>query len=126
NAIQHTSYGGEIHLSAEYQSAERAAGEDEERAEGTEHEDGVLLIEIADTGSGIEKSFLPHIFDRFATRPKRNSSKTGSGLGLSISKEMIMKHGGTLSVSSTVGVGSRFTITLPVKLAKEDFCGETE
>ncbi len=70
-----------------------------------------LLLQIADTGSGIPKEILPRIFDPFFTTKEVNQ---GSGLGLSISYSIIQKHHGKLSVESQPGKGSVFTIELPL------------
>jgi signal transduction histidine kinase len=67
-------------------------------------------IVVEDTGTGIEDSDLPHIFEAFyTTKP----GVAGIGLGLFVSEGIIRGHRGRLSVESTPGVGSRFTIRLP-------------
>jgi two-component system phosphate regulon sensor histidine kinase PhoR len=72
----------------------------------------VLLIQ--DEGIGIPEADLEHIFERFYTVNKAHSRKLGgAGLGLSLVKKIIEKHGGTLSVSSILGTGTTFTIILP-------------
>ena len=71
-----------------------------------------VVLQIADQGIGIPVKDLPHIFDRFYTVDKARSRKMGgSGLGLSLVKIIIDKHEATISVSSTVGQGTTFTIT---------------
>ncbi len=70
-----------------------------------------LTVAIADTGSGIPKEILPKIFDPFFTTKEVNQ---GSGLGLSISYSIIRSHRGNLSVTSSPGEGSVFTIELPL------------
>lgn len=71
-----------------------------------------IAITIADTGPGIPPQVLPHIFERFYRGdPSRHSS--GTGLGLAIAKELVEAHGGTITVQSTVGEGSAFTLRLP-------------
>lgn len=73
-------------------------------------------ITVADTGSGITPSDLPHIFDAFFTTKKNRSSPSqhsGAGLGLAFCKMIIDGHDGCISVESTPGQGSRFRITLP-------------
>ncbi|MFP3125148.1 sensor histidine kinase [Ectobacillus funiculus] len=70
---------------------------------------------FCDTGSGIESELLPHLFKRFV-KGKQSSAKTGTGLGLAICQQIIKHHGGTISVSSELGKGSQFTITLPAFL----------
>lgn len=73
-----------------------------------------LTIEISDTGSGIPPQKLDNIFDRFSqvVDSHREFSK-GSGLGLTITKGLIDLHGGDITVTSELGKGSTFTITLP-------------
>lgn len=69
-------------------------------------------IEIADNGPGIPAEALPHLFDRFYRVP--GTSAEGTGLGLSIVKSIVEKHHGSTHVKSTEGVGSTFTILLPL------------
>jgi len=72
------------------------------------------LITIEDKGIGIPPHDLEHIFERFYTVDKARSRRHGgAGLGLSIVKTIIEKHGGEISVSSTIGVGTRFVVTFP-------------
>ncbi|MCM2422634.1 HAMP domain-containing sensor histidine kinase [Streptomyces sp. RKAG293] len=79
-------------------------------------EDG-LLIEVADTGTGIDPADLPHVFDRFWRAEKSRSRQTGgSGLGLSIVRKLVEAHGGTVSVASTPGSGTVFTLCLPARV----------
>lgn len=69
---------------------------------------------VADTGTGIPDEQLSRIFDRFYTSRTMNSGERRFGLGLSISKGLAELLGGTLSVESTVGVGSKFSFFLPL------------
>lgn len=74
-----------------------------------------LQIEVSDNGQGIPPEALPRIFDRFYCVEKSRSKKHGgSGLGLSICKELIWTMGGTIRVQSTLGQGTTFTVTLPI------------
>ena len=75
--------------------------------------DGKMCIEVADTGIGIPTDDLSHIFDRFF-RSGNASSSTGSGIGLSLVKQYVELHGGTVSARSEVGKGSTFTVLVPV------------
>lgn len=75
-------------------------------------EKGKALFVIRDRGIGIAKDDLPFIFDRFFTKGK--TKKKGTGLGLAIVKNIIEKHDGQISVSSDVGKGSAFQVTLPL------------
>ena len=74
--------------------------------------DGELELSVADTGQGIAKRDLPHIWERFwQADPSRGVDK-GSGLGLAMVKQIAEAHGGRLSVVSEPGKGSRFTFTM--------------
>jgi two-component system sensor histidine kinase BaeS len=93
NALRHTPPGGRITLSAERQER-------------------VTRVRVSDTGSGIPSDHLPHIFDRFyKADPSRSAA--GSGLGLSIVKAIVERHGGTVSATSEPGSGTTFEIALP-------------
>jgi signal transduction histidine kinase len=71
-------------------------------------------IEVADTGVGIDATELPRIFDRFYRGSRANEARgSGSGLGLAIVKSIVDMHGGSITVESRIGTGTRFTITLP-------------
>lgn len=75
-----------------------------------------VSIEVADTGSGIAPQDLPRIFDRFyrAERGRaRDGESAGSGLGLSIVKWIVEAHCGSIDVQSTLGQGTRVTVSLP-------------
>ena len=77
--------------------------------------DGYVRIEVRDTGDGIEAAKLPHIWDRYYKIDKiHKRASVGSGLGLSIVKSIMEMAGGRYGVSSIVGVGSVFTIELPL------------
>lgn len=71
-------------------------------------------ISITDNGVGIPEEDIPHLFERFYRVEKaRSSDKGGTGLGLAIAKEFAVAHGGDIRVSSIVGKGTTFTVTLP-------------
>ena len=95
NAVKYTPQGGEIHLSLQAQ-------------------DGWAIMHFTDTGYGIPEHELPYIFDRFRRVEEHMEKATGSGLGLAITKALIKEHQGTISVISTVGQGSTFTVELPL------------
>jgi len=72
-------------------------------------------IDVADTGVGIDANELPHIFERFYRGSRANEARgSGSGLGLAIVRSIVDIHGGTVSVESGPGTGSRFTVRLPM------------
>jgi two-component system phosphate regulon sensor histidine kinase PhoR len=79
-------------------------------------EEGHAAIRVTDTGIGIPKEHLNRIFERFYVVDKsRSRNMGGTGLGLSIAKHIAILHGGRIEVASTPGVGSTFTVILPLK-----------
>ena len=96
NALRHTLPGGDVELRAELNGPE-------------------VLLSIRDTGTGIPPEHLPFVFDRFyKVDPARvGSNASGSGLGLSVVKAIVARHGGTVSVFSDPGIATVFTIHLP-------------
>ena len=100
NAINYTPEGGHINVSATEQTIDERAW--------------AALI-VTDTGMGIPASELDHVFERFyrGEQPRRQQIR-GSGLGLSIVKEIVKLHGGQVTIESEVDVGSTFTIRVPL------------
>lgn len=108
NALRHTPRGGRVTLNAAFA-------------------DGAIVVTVSDTGSGIAPEHLAHVFDRFykvdpsragaVPRQGRDGSSdsvgAGSGLGLSIVKAIVERHGGTVTVASPVGGGTTFTLKFP-------------
>ena len=77
--------------------------------------DGALLIHVEDSGIGISPEEQSHIFDKFfRSGDHRVQDITGSGLGLSLTSEIVRLHGGRLSVHSELDKGSRFSVKLPL------------
>lgn len=70
-------------------------------------------IEVSDTGRGIPPESLPHVFEKFYRVPATEGAAQGTGLGLAIAKRIVETHRGEMSVSSQLGVGTTFTLTLP-------------
>jgi two-component system phosphate regulon sensor histidine kinase PhoR len=95
NAIKFTPEGGKITITSK-------AGKDS------------AIISIADTGIGISKSDLPHVFERFYY-VDRARAQSGTGLGLAIAKHIVQAHGGDIRVESEAGKGSVFIFSLPFK-----------
>ena len=94
NAVRHTPEGGRIELRAAIS-------------------DGWAILSVHDSGDGIAPEHVAHVFDRFyKVDPARAAGGAGSGLGLSIAKAIVVRHGGTITVDSVPGK-TRFTITLP-------------
>lgn len=75
---------------------------------------GYTIVTIEDNGEGINKSDLPHIFDRYF-RGTNTDPKSGSGLGMAIVKEIIVAHGGEIAVESIEGNGTKIKFQLPIK-----------
>jgi two-component system sensor histidine kinase HydH len=72
-------------------------------------EDAALALSVADTGAGIAGADLGHIFEPFfSTKPE------GSGLGLALVHRVVRDHGGDIDVHTEAGVGTTFTLTLPL------------
>ncbi len=91
NAIEHTPKDGTITLDVQREGVQ-------------------AIMHISDTGRGIEAKDLPHVFERFY----KGEGTTGSGLGLSIVKELIEQHGGSVSIESEKGKGTSVTVRLPI------------
>lgn len=82
---------------------------------------GLIEIKVADQGIGIPESELARIFERFyRVDPARSRATGGTGLGLSIVKHVALNHGGDVKVWSQEGVGSTFSILLPISTDAED------
>lgn len=97
NALRHTPEGGFVKI---------RVGPDEKG----------LLVEVADSGSGIPKEDLPFVFERFYKADKaRTRGRAGTGLGLAIAKNIIDAHRGHISVQSNIGQGTTFTFLIPRK-----------
>lgn len=99
NSIKYTPEGGTIGINSFMQN-----------------KDAVIIIE--DTGVGISKEDLPHIFDRFYRADKSRTRQTGgTGLGLAIAKWIILKHNGKIDVRSELNMGTKVSITIPLVTA---------
>jgi signal transduction histidine kinase len=78
-------------------------------------------IDVNDTGTGIDASELPRIFERFYRGSRANEARgSGSGLGLAIVRSIVDMHGGSVTVDSRLGKGSRFSVFLPRDPRAED------
>jgi two-component system phosphate regulon sensor histidine kinase PhoR len=73
-----------------------------------------IVVRVSDTGIGISKEDLPHVFERFYKTDKARPTG-GSGLGLAIAKHVVQAHGGSIRVQSEEGKGSTFSFSLPIK-----------
>ncbi|MEN9204281.1 MAG: response regulator [Thermostichales cyanobacterium BF4_bins_65] len=95
NAIKYTPSGGTITLATEVSPSQ-------------------IQLHVQDTGFGIPAADLGRIFERFyRVNQPQHRQEPGTGLGLAIAKEIMLQHGGNLTVSSELGKGSRFTMVLP-------------
>ncbi len=102
NALRHTPENGSVTISAHTTGKQ-------------------IVLQVADTGSGIEPQHLPHVFERFYRADSaRQQQEDESGLGLAIAKSIIEAHGGSITVSSTAGEGTAFSIMCPVHEAAPD------
>jgi signal transduction histidine kinase len=95
NAIKHTPAGGRVAVEARV-------------------DDGHAVLEVVDTGEGIPPEHLPRVFERFYRADAARSREAGgSGLGLAIARSLVDAHGGSLTLASAPGAGTRATIHLP-------------
>jgi signal transduction histidine kinase len=94
NALRHTPRGGRVSLNAAVA-------------------DGGIVVTVSDTGLGIAPEHLPHVFDRFYKVDPSRAGQSGSGLGLSIVKAIVERHGGTITANSRSGEGTTFSIKFP-------------
>ncbi|MDT0454239.1 HAMP domain-containing sensor histidine kinase [Streptomyces sp. DSM 41527] len=78
-----------------------------------------LLIEISDSGPGIDPEVLPHVFDRFYKADSARARSEGSGLGLAIAIENVRLHGGSLRAANSPEGGAVFTVDLPLRHRRE-------
>lgn len=102
NATTHTPVGGAIEVSV-------ATTED------------AVRVSVTDTGDGIAPDDLAHVFDRlYRADPSRSRATGGAGLGLTIAKQLVEAHGGTISAHSTLGEGSRFEFELPRRATNQE------
>ena len=86
-----------------------------------------LVIRVTDTGAGILPEALPFVFDRFFQADNQEyASASGSGIGLSLTKELVKAMDGDISVSSRVGEGTTFTVRLPISNKAEKDTVQTE
>ena len=99
NAAKHTPFGGEVLVSV--------------RPEGSN-----AVLRVSDTGVGIPPDELPHVFERF-WRGRHASVTHGSGVGLAIVAELVRAHRGEVEVASTVGMGTEFTVRIPLAAPRQ-------
>ncbi len=106
NAVKFTDPGGRIEVSV------RAV-------------DVVVELSVADTGHGISRELLPHVFDRFRQGDTTTRRASGLGLGLALVREIVALHGGSVSAASAgAGFGATFTVLLPALRARQTALAE--
>ncbi len=81
-----------------------------------------VFLDVVDTGTGIKEDDLPFVFERFykADKARKRDNASGTGLGLSIVKHLVKAHQGEIWVRSKIGVGTIFSVKLPVEIALEE------
>lgn len=101
NAAKYTEHGGKIWVKAST-------------------EGDLAVVRVQDTGVGIAPEVMPHIFELFTQAESAGQSQSGLGIGLSVVKEAVALHGGTVQAESDgPGKGSKFTVRLPLPEAAE-------
>ena len=108
NAVKYTGAGGTICCDITQKPGEKESWCD-------------TVITVADNGIGMSQEFQKHIFEPFERERTSTVSKVeGSGIGMGIVKKLVGLMGGTVAVESKIGVGSKFTVTIPCRIASED------
>lgn len=108
NAVKYTGAGGTIRCNVTQKPGEKEGWCD-------------TVITVADNGIGMSQEFQKHIFEPFERERTSTVSKVeGSGIGMGIVKKLVGLMGGTVAVESRIGVGSKFTVTIPCRIASED------
>lgn len=107
NAIKYTQDGGSISVSLSLKNI---------KSEQNLKDGQYILVRVSDNGMGIPSDDIPHIFERFYRVEKaRSSEKGGTGLGLAISKDIVLAHGGDITITSALDKGTSVCIYLPLK-----------
>jgi signal transduction histidine kinase/ligand-binding sensor domain-containing protein/ActR/RegA family two-component response regulator len=113
NAIKFTPSGGKVVLSAGMRDEGR--GLMSGTGSSLIHHPSSLILTVTDTGVGIPPEDLPHIFDRFYQANNLEKAKSGgTGIGLALTRELVLAMGGEISVKSQVGIGTTFMVRLPI------------
>ena len=108
NAVKYTGAGGTIRCDVTQKPGKKEGWCD-------------TVVTVADNGIGISQEFQKHIFEPFERERTSTVSKVeGSGIGMGIVKKLVGLMGGTVAVESKIGVGSKFTVTIPCRIASED------
>lgn len=108
NAVKYTGTGGTIRCDVAQKPGEKEGWCD-------------TVVTVADNGIGMSQEFQKHIFEPFERERTSTVSKVeGSGIGMGIVKKLVGLMGGTVEVESKIGVGSKFTVTVPCRIASEE------
>lgn len=108
NAVKYTGAGGTIRCNVTQKPGKKEGWCD-------------TVVTVADNGIGMSQEFQKHIFEPFERERTSTVSKVeGSGIGMGIVKKLVGLMGGTVAVESRIGVGSKFTVTIPCRIASED------
>lgn len=108
NAVKYTGAGGTIHCDVTQKPGKKEGWCD-------------MVVTVADNGIGMSQEFQKHIFEPFERERTSTVSKVeGSGIGMGIVKKLVELMSGTVEVESKIGVGSKFTVTLPCRIASGD------
>ena len=83
-------------------------------------DNGAAVLSVSDRGEGIHESDLPHIFERFRRGQNVEGRIPGTGIGLAGVQRIVEQHQGTIAVDTKVGVGTTFTIRLPLRQPAAD------
>lgn len=120
NAIRHTPPGGQVSVSvSRHPPPDRndngsSSGKAACDRNGAGDQRAAIRVAVSDTGAGIPPAALPYVFDRlYRVDPSRDRATGGAGLGLTIAKQLVEAHGGTIWAESAPGAGSRFGFDLP-------------
>lgn len=100
NALKHTPEGGTVTLSLS-------------------REGETVLLRVRDTGCGIPAEDLPYLFERFYRADPDDSEIPGTGIGLSLARQIVLLHEGTVDVTSEIGKGACFTVGIPLRECEE-------
>ena len=108
NAVKYTGAGGTIHCDVTQKPGKKEGW-------------GDMVVTVADNGIGMSQEFQKHIFEPFERERTSTVSKVeGSGIGMGIVKKLVELMSGTVEVESKIGVGSKFTVTIPCRIASGD------
>lgn len=110
NAIDASDEGAPVTITTTRVTAERTVAGEGNGHRTTERPQAFARVSVEDRGAGMDERTRAHLFEPFFTTKKR-----GTGLGLAIVKQIVEQHGGTISVESAPGQGTRFTVDLPMK-----------